>query len=847
MSAPRMSFHRRLLRMNERQRDARGFRWLTGWRMDLTLAVRMLARHPALSAIAVFGITVAVAMAATMFTVIGEQLGPSNLPLPEGDRIVALQVSDAADNQPEPLVPQDLVAWRERLSTVHHLGAFRTVTKNLIVPPAAPEPVEIAEMSAAGFEVAGVAAAIGRVIRPDDERTSAAPVVVLGHAEWRSRFGANPDVLDTTVQLGDTHHTVVGVMPEGFAFPINHAYWVPLRLDSSSGAMAASPPLTVFGRLAGGATLQSAQAELTAVEERARTASPTTHQHLRPRVVPYADQFSAMEQPGNKLALQLARFFITILLIVISINVAVLVYARTAARQAEIAVRTALGASRGRIIAQMFAEGLVLAGLGALAGVSLAAAALVQIRAALLQSEPLPFWLRFTISAETMTYVVALTVAAAAVIGALPAWKATGPRVQNRLQALTAGGGSGMHLGRVWTALILLQVAFAVALLPMVLVRMSELAREGMAPFGFAAHEFLVAQLSLEQTAGAQTGPVETARLFARRYREMEQRVADAGTVRAITFSSFAPGFEPSALVQSDIGPTDATVRVNPVSVNFFETFRVSILTGRTFMGADAAPEGRAVIVNRSFAQSLPNGAVVLGSRLRFPAGAGAQAITGLTDDWHQVVGIVEDFPAPTSGTATPDPKVYRAITPEGTSGLTLALHLHAADMEPWGTRLRRIAVDLDPALQVRNVTPMDALMRQHQRSLRLLAGVFGAMTLSVLLLSAAGIYAMMAFAVTQRRREIGIRLALGAGARRVLWTMFSRAGAQLLAGAGLGTTVAVLLDRAAGGTLLKSHSTTVMAGVVLLMTIVGLLAALGPARQGLRIEPTEVLRDPSR
>ncbi|MDQ3421634.1 MAG: ABC transporter permease [Acidobacteriota bacterium] len=579
--------------MKERQRDARGFRFLTGWRMDLALAIRMTVRHPALSAIAIFGITVAIAMSATMFTLVGEQLNPSDLPLPDGRRIVALQQWDSASNVPQPLGAPDLIAWREQLSTVRHLGAFRTLTRNLIVPPAAPQPIAVAEMSAAGFEVAGVAPAMGRAIRPEDEQPGAAAVVVIGHAEWRSRFGANPGVLDMTVQLGATHYTIVGVMPEGFAFPINHAYWIPLRLDAFTPPAGGGQPLTAFGQLAGGATLQSAQAELTAIGERARTVSPTTHQHLRPRVVSYAYQFSAMEQPDNKLALQLARFFITLLLVVISINVAVLVYARTAARQAEIAVRTALGASRGRIIAQMFTEGLVLAGFGALAGVPLAAVALRQIRQAVLQEEgALPFWYRFTISGDTIAYVVALAAMAAAVIGALPAWKATGSRIQNRLQALTAGGGSGMHLGRVWTALILLQVAFAVALLPMVLVRTSEIAAEGTAPFGFAADEYLMAQLSVEQPSTGQTAPVQSNESLARQYREIEQRITETGTVRAITFSSFAPGSEPDVVVRSDVGATDASVEVNRVAVNFFDTFGVRILTGRNFMNADAAPRG---------------------------------------------------------------------------------------------------------------------------------------------------------------------------------------------------------------------------------------------------------------
>ncbi|MDQ3346590.1 MAG: hypothetical protein M3545_01340, partial [Acidobacteriota bacterium] len=169
------------------------------------------------------------------------------------------------------------------------------------------------------------------------------------------------------------------------------------------------------------------------------------------------------------------------------------------------------------------------------------------------------------------------------------------------------------------------------------------------------------------------------------------------------------------------------------------------------------------------------------------------------------------------------------------------------ADMEPWMARLRHIAADLDPTLQLTNVTPMDVPLREGQRNARLVAAVLATMALSVLLLSAAGIYAMTSFAVTQRRREIGIRLALGAGARRILWTIFSRSAAQLLLGAALGTGVALFLNHAADGTLLKNHATVVITAVVLLITVAGLLAALGPARQGLRIEPTEALRDPSR
>ena len=835
--------------MKERQRDARGFRFLTGWRMDLALALRMTMRHWALSVIAIFGITVAIAIAATIFTLMSEELNPSDLPLPDGRRIVALMQWDAAKNNAQPLGAADVVAWRDGLSTVRHLGAFRTLTKTLIVPPAAPQPIEVAEMSAAGFDVAGVAPAMGRAIRPGDEQPGAAPVVVIGHDEWRDRFRANPGVLNMSVQLGAAHYTIVGVMPEGFAFPINHAYWIPLRLDAFAQPGGGGQPagLSAFGRLVDGATLESAQAELTAVGERARTASPSTHEHLRPRVVSYAHQFAEMRDPDAKLERQMVRFFITLLLLVISINVAVLVYARTAARQAEIAVRTALGASRGRIIAQMFTEGLVLAGLGALAGVSLAAVALEYVTQTMSEGEPSPFWYRFTISGDTIVYVVALTALAAALIGALPAWKATGARIQSRLQTLSAGGGSGMQLGRVWTALIVLQVAFAVALLPTVLLVALELAGEGAAQVRFAADEYLVAQLSAEapSTAPAPAGSNDS---FARQYRALEGRIAETGTVHAITFSTFTPGDEADLMVRSDVGVTDTSVEVNRVAVNFFDTFGARVLAGRDFTNGDAEPQGRTVIVSRAFAQALPQGAAVLGSRIRLATrGNWARAVSGLGDDWHQVVGIVEDFSEPASGTKPTAPKVYKAITPDAASSLVLALRVQAADVNPWITRLQHTAAALDPTLQLTNVRSMAALLRENQRNAHLLASVMGTLTLSVLLLSAAGIYAMMSLAVAQRRREIGIRLALGAGARGILWTIFSRSAAQLLLGAALGTAVALLLNHAENGELLKNNPTLVMTGVVLLVTVAGLLAALGPARQGLRIEPTEALREPSR
>jgi putative ABC transport system permease protein len=233
-------------------------------------------------------------------------------------------------------------------------------------------------------------------------------------------------------------------------------------------------------------------------------------------------------------------------------------------------------------------------------------------------------------------------------------------------------------------------------------------------------------------------------------------------------------------------------------------------------------------------------GADVLGARVRLAEGA--LDLNGLQEGWHEIVGIVEDFPR--DETANPQPRLYTAGVPEPTDPLTLALHLHEGDTEVWGARLRQLAADVDPALQVRNVTRMDALLEDQRHSSRLLAAVLVGMTLSVLLVSAAGIYAMMSFAVMQRRREIGIRLALGARAGRIVWTMFSRAALQLVTGATLGLIVALLLNHAADGVLLKTHALLATGCVVLLVIVAGLGAAVGPARQGLRIQPTEAMRE---
>jgi hypothetical protein len=254
--------------------------------IDLTLAVRMLARSPGLTAVSVLGLAVAIAIALGAFTITGAIIDPS-LPLADGDRVVSIMNWQIRSNTREQRVLYEYARWRE-LDTFEDLGAARYVSRNLVMPGVEPATVQVAEMTASGFALARVGPLLGRHLRPEDERPGAPDVVVIGHDVWTRRFHADPAAVGRTLQLGATVHTVVGVMPEGFAFPVHHSYWVPWRLDPARYEPRTGPSIEVFARLAPGVTLERAQARLAAIAQATAAAFPPTHEHLRAKVRPYA-------------------------------------------------------------------------------------------------------------------------------------------------------------------------------------------------------------------------------------------------------------------------------------------------------------------------------------------------------------------------------------------------------------------------------------------------------------------------------------------------------------------------------------------------------------------------------
>ena len=406
----------------------------------------------------------------------------------------------------------DFVAWRGRLRSFGELAALRPLDRNLITDDGRAEPVRGVEISASAFRIARVPPLLGRPLIAEDERPGAPSVALIGYDLWTTRFASDPTVVGRTIRLGNESYTVVGVMPEGFGLPVSHNLWVPLPLNDGFYARRSGPPTRLFGRLAEGVAISGAQAELSALAQVAADQHPDTDRFVRPVVKPYVESLWSANDDSRiqTMVFYSANLFFIGLLALCGANIATLVFARTAARDAEITVRTALGASRARIAGQLFAEALVLSAIAAAIGLTASAYALQWVKrtVTLGMGQPIMFWWNDRLQPLTFIYAAVLAVVAALIVGVIPALKATGPRVQERLKHTTGASVSGLKFGGVWTGVIVTQVAVTVIFLGIV----------GMLGWGayvtgggerqrrFPAAEYVATRLTLDEPiAGATT------------------------------------------------------------------------------------------------------------------------------------------------------------------------------------------------------------------------------------------------------------------------------------------------------------------------------------------------------
>lgn len=795
----------------------------------------MLARYPGLTLVSTVAIAVAIALGSIYFEAVNKWQNPQ-LPVTGADRVLSVRNWDVKEFRPEGRLLHDFAVWREQVRTIDHLGAAVSFVRNLATEDGRVEPVHGAEVTASAFRLIGTTALLGRSLVERDEDPAQPPVVVISHTLWNTRFAGAASILGRTVQLGSTTATIVGVMPEGFGFPVNQRIWIPLRLNGAGLAPRTGPSASVFGRLAPDATIADARAELNAIGARLATSYPETHRHLRPRVTTYAKPIT---ESGPMLMVRNVLYVVNgiflMLLAIVCANVATLVFARTATRSWEITVRSALGASRGRIIGQLFTEAFVLAAIGAIAGLVLAKVVLRYGIGMLAGSDFLPFWINDSVSWRTVAYAALLTVFGAAIVGILPALRVTRVNIHDALRSESAGR-AGLRFGGFWTTVIVLQVAITVAFLPLAAGGVFESNRFNQRAEGIGAQNYLTATVGVDREDHTLDSVAVAARAR-QSFDELERRLAAEPGVRHVAFASRLPvmdQFKYAIDVDTTSGVPATGLRTSTlvqVSRGFFGAFGTRVVAGRDFEPLDFET-GRVLIVNEAFAQHVLGGRNPVGHRIRIRNGEEMQGIDA--NEWFEVVGMVKNFgwqlPQPAEQSA-----MYRPRLPMPGSRVSLAVKVDSP--EDFATRLRAVAAEVDPTIRLTDVQPLGQVGGGEAKMNWVLTSVAWLVSFIVLLLSATGIHALMSFTVARRTREIGIRAALGAGRGRIVAGIFSRAFLQVGAGVLIGSGLAALAG------LGSTRQLLLLLGADVVMLLVGLTACALPVRRALRIAPTEALR----
>ena len=821
-------------RFKDEARASRGLRFfdeLTFSWLDVRLAFRMLRRYPALTVVGGFAMAFGIAAGVVGFEVL-TQLASPRLPLSEGDRIVALQNWLVESRVPEALRLEDFVVWRDELESVEHVAAFRTVGRNLIVGERA-ESVDVAEISAAAFGVARVPPLLGRWLDVSDETAGAPPVLIIGYDVWQRRFGGEPDVVGRLVRLGDVPTTIVGVMPAGFAFPVAHDFWVPFS-PSMLDLREAVPGLVVFGRLVNGVGIEQAQAELAAIAAPdAETRAP-----LRPRVIPYT---RAIFEPAVDfwIGVGLGNVALLMLVLLACANVALLLFARAVTRETELTLKSALGASRARLVTQFVAEALALAGLALVVGLGFAQFVLesfITMTEVVNGASRLPFWVKDSMSSSSVAYAGALTLLAALIAGVVPALMVTRGNHRERLSRLTSGGGA-TRIGGLWTVLIVVQVAVTV-FFPATAFNFHRWASPAQATeLGFAAREYASARLSVDVVRPS--SPATSADI-GRAREELARLLVLAPSVRGVTFASQPPGarheqawFELDAeAAPATEPPVRSRASVASVAFDFFDTLEASIVSGRAFLSAEQRSSANVVIVNEAFVDLALGGRNPIGRSIRRAA-----TRTGEPGPWHEVVGV-----APALGMLgnAGGPGVYFPLQATSSSQYLLA-HLRG-DTAAFATVLRKIAVEVEPNLQVQDVMLLDEVQANSSVQSRYVSRVFVVIGAVALLLSLMAIYSVVDFTVSKRTREIGVRVALGASPQSILTAIFRRTLIHIGAGIVVGGLLVVAASRGMFGGLTAAEA-GLIAAYAILMWGVCMLACVVPTRRALRVHPIQALR----
>ena len=799
---------------------------------ELKAAVSGLAQAPAFTALAVGVLGLGLGAVIFMYGV-ADTLMFKPAPYPNGDRLYGIVTlgEQEADDYNDSMHPQAYLKVREASTQFEAIGSIYVGTAYLTGDGEA-ERYDGGFADGYIFEVAGVAPTLGRTILPRDTIEGAGQVVVLSHALWGERFDADPSVIGRIVRVNGNSAEVIGVMPEGYAFPSHAALWVARQQDDASrlGVKDAnSVDVSVYGRLRADGNLDLAQQELAPISAWVKSEMPPQSWNGRFEIRPFAASFIGND---SKLIWTMLVAVGCVLLIACA-NVSNLLLARSAYRVRETTVRSALGATRGRLVMHMLAEGLLISALATLLGLLFASIALDGLRIAMERwQDDNPTWWAWEIDFRVTAFAVLAAFFSTVVAGLPAALRASRPSLDSLLRD---GGrtGTGLAIGRIAWGLVVFEVALACLLLGTSALMTKGVLKAVNTDVGVETGDIMTVRVGL--TAGTYLEEADQVRFWETLLDRIRSQPGIQAAAVATSLPGVATGGGPMAIEGRNYGGGEARPHAEGavVSASFFETFRLGAVEGRLFDSRDRMDTLPVMLINETMARELwPDGSA-LGSRIK--------ADQDPKDRWHTIVGIVPDIVHDDS--AMIEPTRYYPLSQGPQRFMSIALR-GEGDPRALVGAVRTALAQTDADLALYWVRTLDEVRTVETAGYRIIGTIFAVFAGVALVLAAAGLFGVLAFHVGQRTREIGVRRALGADNDRILKLVLRASGVQILVGVVIGMALLPLMGRALGDILKDSPYDPVIYGLVLvLMVAVAIAATLTPTRRALRVDPAAALR----